>query len=256
MSRYGNRVRRVLTGVLPVCFASTAWAGDAGAGVTDAHVSGTSEVELRANQLCGLPDVQALPAPADEARPRFPLKPLRANRGADVELRILFGRNGRPIDQRVCANTGDHEFTMAALNWGRAQPLRLAAVGDRTDWRQQVRAVRMRFDPQRELELRQQRPVGMHCPGYRDVFYPEELKRAGIEGVTAVRFRVEPDGRVVDVDVHRSSGSPVLDAAVVNHVKALACDSGNLSRAETVELEFEFALTAAERAAARERRMN
>jgi protein TonB len=43
--------------------------------------------------------------------------------------------------------------------------------------------------------------------------YPEEARRRGEQGAVTVRFTVEPSGRVVDVSVVRSSGSPRLDAA-------------------------------------------
>ncbi|HTW73135.1 MAG TPA: energy transducer TonB [Acetobacteraceae bacterium] len=43
--------------------------------------------------------------------------------------------------------------------------------------------------------------------------YPEEARRRGEEGTVTVRFTVEPSGRVTDVAVVGSSGSPRLDAA-------------------------------------------
>jgi TonB family protein len=216
-------------------------------------VAWANSPQLQVHEICALPDVQELPARVERApadmRPRYPLKALRANQGADVELRIQFARNGTPIDQRVCANSGRPEFAMAAMAWARTA--RVPAVPDRTDSRSLVRTVRLRFDPQRERELRRLETVGVDCPGYRDVRYPDDARRAGVEGTTSVRFYVDTDGRIYSVDVFQSSGSAVLDAAVIQHVKMLECDPGNLSGPARVELEFDFALTAAERAAAR-----
>jgi periplasmic protein TonB len=43
--------------------------------------------------------------------------------------------------------------------------------------------------------------------------YPQEAQRRDEQGTVTLRFTVEPSGRVVDVAVARSSGSPRLDAA-------------------------------------------
>lgn len=46
--------------------------------------------------------------------------------------------------------------------------------------------------------------------------YPDEARRQGAEGQVAVRFTVSRDGQVLDVQVVRSSGSDLLDQAVLS----------------------------------------
>ncbi len=43
--------------------------------------------------------------------------------------------------------------------------------------------------------------------------YPEAARQSGVEGVAVLRFTVERSGRVLEVALVRSAGSPVLDAA-------------------------------------------
>jgi protein TonB len=43
--------------------------------------------------------------------------------------------------------------------------------------------------------------------------YPDAARRRGEEGVAVIRFVVGREGRVRDVELLRSSGSPALDAA-------------------------------------------
>jgi protein TonB len=47
----------------------------------------------------------------------------------------------------------------------------------------------------------------------RNSDYPRAARRSGAQGTVFVRFAVQPDGRVGDCVVTRSSGSPVLDSA-------------------------------------------
>jgi protein TonB len=49
--------------------------------------------------------------------------------------------------------------------------------------------------------------------------YPEEARRRSEEGRAAVRFTVERSGRVVDVALVRSTGSAILDAAVLSMLR-------------------------------------
>lgn len=48
--------------------------------------------------------------------------------------------------------------------------------------------------------------------------YPEEAEARGIEGTATVRVRVGADGRVSQVELTGSSGSPVLDRAVLDWI--------------------------------------
>ncbi len=49
--------------------------------------------------------------------------------------------------------------------------------------------------------------------------YPEAALSEGVEGRPSIRFTVARDGRVLDVDLARSSGSRVLDDAAVALVR-------------------------------------
>ena len=60
------------------------------------------------------------------------------------------------------------------------------------------------------------RPMG----GYqRRPTYPESALRAGIEGVSTLRFLVGADGRVGSIAVERSAGSSDLDRAAIAAVQ-------------------------------------
>lgn len=45
--------------------------------------------------------------------------------------------------------------------------------------------------------------------------YPDLARRAGIEGVTAVKMLIDIDGRVIEVEIIKSSGNALLDQAAV-----------------------------------------
>ena len=50
--------------------------------------------------------------------------------------------------------------------------------------------------------------------------YPREAIRYELEGITTLRFRLAPDGRVAGVQVAKSSGWAMLDQAVVQSLQA------------------------------------
>jgi len=50
--------------------------------------------------------------------------------------------------------------------------------------------------------------------------YPREAIRYELEGITTLRFRLAPDGRVAGVQVAKSSGWAMLDEAVVQSLRA------------------------------------
>jgi TonB family protein len=54
------------------------------------------------------------------------------------------------------------------------------------------------------------------------VVYPPLARRQQFEGVTLVRFEIEPDGTPQGVVVHRSSGRPSLDRAATGAVERAA----------------------------------
>jgi protein TonB len=49
--------------------------------------------------------------------------------------------------------------------------------------------------------------------------YPRAARRAGIEGTVHVRFVVDPQGRIAESSIERSSGAPVLDRAALALLK-------------------------------------
>ena len=55
--------------------------------------------------------------------------------------------------------------------------------------------------------------------GNRPPRYPELARRNRWEGTVVLRLRVEADGSLSSVTVHRSSGYPILDAEAVNAVR-------------------------------------
>ena len=59
-----------------------------------------------------------------------------------------------------------------------------------------------------------------HIEQYRR--YPEEARRASIEGVTQVHFVMDHDGRVISIWIESSSGSMLLDDAAVAAVMRAA----------------------------------
>jgi len=50
--------------------------------------------------------------------------------------------------------------------------------------------------------------------------YPANARRAGTQGTVTLRVQVTREGLVARVDVEKSSGSPHLDAAALEAVKA------------------------------------
>lgn len=66
--------------------------------------------------------------------------------------------------------------------------------------------------PYYKLETKPQ-PISMPPPEW-----PEIVRRAGIEGSLQVRFLLDTDGSVIDVQVVKSSGNQLLDEAAVRSV--------------------------------------
>ena len=75
--------------------------------------------------------------------------------------------------------------------------------------------------------------------------YPDEARRRGEEGRAAVRFTVSRDGRVVDFQLLRSTGSTILDAAVERLLRGARLPpfpSGMDQEQVTVTLQIRYAL--------------
>jgi TonB family protein len=49
--------------------------------------------------------------------------------------------------------------------------------------------------------------------------YPMQARAQHVEGRVGVRFHIQPDGRLSDVRVTRSSGIPILDEAAIQAVQ-------------------------------------
>lgn len=54
---------------------------------------------------------------------------------------------------------------------------------------------------------------------YMSIVYPEEARRAGIQGELVLDFVVEPDGRVADVTLHKSL-HPLCDSSAISSLQA------------------------------------
>ncbi len=91
-----------------------------------------------------------------------------------------------------------------------------------------------------ESIVRPARPKG----GYQvRPVYPESARRAGIQGTTLLRIRIEADGHVSDVSVQRSAGHQSLDEAAADAVRRWRFDpavnsSGPVSMWAVVPVEF------------------
>ncbi len=64
--------------------------------------------------------------------------------------------------------------------------------------------------PYYKVEVKPQ-PISMPMPDY-----PPLAAKAGIEGKTVVKMLVEIDGTVIDVEIIKSSGNPMLDESAIN----------------------------------------
>ncbi len=75
--------------------------------------------------------------------------------------------------------------------------------------------------------------------------YPEEARRSGTEGSVALRFSVDRSGRVLDVVVARSAGSPLLDnaaAAMVRNATLPAFTANMPQETVTVTVQIRYTL--------------
>ncbi len=76
--------------------------------------------------------------------------------------------------------------------------------------------------------------------------YPDEARQSGAEGGVVLRFTVERSGRVRDVVLVRSSGSPVLDAAAEAMLRGAALPAFTAempSESITVTVQVHYSLT-------------
>src|SRR5262249_3523198 len=62
-------------------------------------------------------------------------------------------------------------------------------------------------------------PRPLHATSRTEPIYPASERRANHEGVVRLQVQVDESGRVLDVQVAKSSGFPALDQAAVDAVK-------------------------------------
>lgn len=53
-------------------------------------------------------------------------------------------------------------------------------------------------------------------------WYPRVARKRGIEGVTVVKFRIAPDGNVMDIIIDQASGFSILDNAAIKTIRRAA----------------------------------
>jgi len=72
-------------------------------------------------------------------------------------------------------------------------------------------------------------PARQSCAGPE---YPLEARRYELEGITTLRFRIGPDGQVLDAAVAKSSGWALLDDASLRTLRACTFPAGAATRAK------------------------
>jgi TonB family protein len=68
--------------------------------------------------------------------------------------------------------------------------------------------------------------------------YPKEARENDITGKVYVRFAVDVDGKVVDVEVVRTSSYDILDKTAVEHISNMKHWKPGIANGETVKVEF------------------
>jgi TonB family protein len=70
--------------------------------------------------------------------------------------------------------------------------------------------------------------------------YPREARRYELEGITTLRYRLAPDGRVANVQVAKSSGWKLLDDASILTIQACAFTPEQAARADGAPLPVQY----------------
>jgi periplasmic protein TonB len=76
--------------------------------------------------------------------------------------------------------------------------------------------------------------------------YPNEARRQGAQGIVGVSFTVDREGHVLQVELRRSAGSAVLDAAAVAMLRHATLPPPPLTTAQsttTVTIQVHYTLT-------------
>jgi protein TonB len=80
-------------------------------------------------------------------------------------------------------------------------------------------------------------PARAPCAG---AAYPQEARRYELEGITTLRYRLAPDGRVADAQVASSSGWKLLDDAAIRTIQACAFTPAHAARAAGAALPVKY----------------
>jgi TonB family protein len=80
-------------------------------------------------------------------------------------------------------------------------------------------------------------PARKPCAGAE---YPAEARRYELEGITTLRYRLAPDGRVKDVQVARSSGWKLLDDAAIRTIQACVFTPEQAARADGAAMPLKY----------------
>ena len=70
--------------------------------------------------------------------------------------------------------------------------------------------------------------------------YPREALRYELQGITSLRFHLAPDGRVIGVQVARSSGWAMLDDAAIHTIQACKFTPAQAARARGAALPVQY----------------
>jgi TonB family protein len=70
--------------------------------------------------------------------------------------------------------------------------------------------------------------------------YPREAVRYELQGITTLRFRLAPDGRVVDAQVARSSGWALLDEASIRTIQSCSFTPEQAAKARGAALPVQY----------------
>jgi periplasmic protein TonB len=76
--------------------------------------------------------------------------------------------------------------------------------------------------------------------------YPDDARRQGAEGTVGVRFTVDRAGHVLQVDLVRSAGSAILDAAaeaMLRHAVLPPLPATMAQQTTTVTIQIHYTLT-------------
>lgn len=157
-------------------------------------------------------------------KPKFPAAALSKGTEGYVVLRTQIGQDGRVIGATIARSSGDPTLDDAARTAVLKWKMNPAAI--KPEYR--TKGYSLRFDFQQEVPIAaryrdrsayfddfESVKVWTHAP-FPEYPFHERLVRT--EGVVLVRMGIGADGRVVSVEIVKSSGNTNLDNAAVSAV--------------------------------------